>query len=237
MSRCLGAEDIIGFDRTRAFDPRIDEDPFAVLGGRARDGTTGHELPDRTRERVGEQIWGEYFKFTVVRNPWDLLVSFLYSKFGPDFWRDVWRTARKGPNAFAYNLPRALRLHRLRSEFRRGLWKECVDAILREGLFSNIREIPQFYFSRQEPYADGVIRYEALQPDYDKICHQLNLPQQRLPRTNSRQRPRGSDYRDYFTDYSERQVAELCSAMTAMFGYRFEDGVAIQRQDERRNRC
>jgi len=232
LSRCLGADDIIGFDRTRAFDPRIDETDFGVLGRCAWDGTKEHELPDTTRERVGERVWGEYFKFTVARNPWDLLVSFLYWKFGPAFWRDVWPN-RRGPSAFVYNLPRALRLRRLRSEFRHGFWKECVEAILREGLYNNILEIPQFYLSRRRPYADGVILYERLQADYDKICHRLNLPQRRLPRTNTIPRPRGSDYRDYFTDYSRRRVAELCRAMTAMFDYRFEDGGVIHRQDGR----
>ena len=179
------------------------------------------------RDKVGERVWDEYFKFTVVRNPWDLLVSFLYSKFGPMYWKGVW-WPKDGPIAFAYNLPRLLRLHHLRSELRRGRLKESVESVLREGLFYNIREIPLFYFSRQEPYADAVIRYETLQHDFDNVCRRLKLPPQRLPRTNTKPRPRDTDYHEYFTDYSREYIADLCSAMTSMFGYRFEDDGSVR---------
>lgn len=221
FSRCAGANDIVRFNGAKAFDRRLDEDHFDAVGTRGateRDGQ--HLLPDTVRARVGERVWHEYFKFTVARNPWDLLVSYLYFKFGPLYWRDVWWRGRP-PMDLLRNLPRAFRLHRLRAEFRRDRRKESVETILRERLFDAVEQIPRFYFSRGAPYADRVVRFENLQQDYDAICGQLGLPLRSLPRTNTKPRPQGTDYRDYYTDFSKEYVAALCRPMIHAFGYRF----------------
>ena len=236
LSRHAGADDVMGIDfPARAFDRRADDDDFGIVRARVGDGTgryEKHDLPDAVREKVGEKVWNEYFKFTVVRNPWDLLVSYLYFKFGPLYWRDVWWRGRR-PFEFLLNLPRAFRLHRLRSEFRRGRRKESVEAILRERLFGPVEQIPQFYFSRGELYADRVIRFENLQQDYDEVCKRLGFPPRFLPRINTRQRPGSTDYRDYYTEYSREHVADLCRALTSEFGYRFDDGAPTHRGGRR----
>ena len=234
LSRWLAEDDIVSHDVPMlAFDRRTDEDNFGVAPVRVTDrlGAVygGHSLPDEIRKKVGEDVWAEYFKFTVVRNPWDLLVSYLHSKFGPNYWRDVWR--RRRPISFVRNVPRATRLFRLRREFVRGRRKEAVEPILRESLFGDIGQIPQFYFSRGEVYADYVIRFENLQRGCDEVCRRLGLPSQDLPRTNTLPRPKNSNYRDYYTDFSREYVADLCRPMTAAFGYRFDDGAEGHRSD------
>ena len=236
LSRCLAEDDVASHNFQRlAFDRRTDEDNFGVPFERVADGSGavygGHDLPDEIRKKVGEDVWAEYFKFTVVRNPWDLLVSYLHSKFGPNYWRDVW--GRRRPIDFIRNVPRALRLFRLRRELVRGNRKEAVEAILREGLFSDVGQIPQFYVSRGEAYADYVIRFENLHQDYNEVCRRLGLPQQDLLRTNTLPRPKNTDYRDYYTDFSREYVADLCRPMTAAFGYRFDDGPERHQTDGR----
>ena len=221
LSRWLAEDDVASHDFPMlTFDRRTDDDDFGVAPVRVTDESGavygGHDLPEEIRKKVGEDVWAEYFKFTVVRNPWDLLVSYLHSKFGPNYWRDVW--GRRRPIDFVRNVPRALRLFRLRRELVRGRKEEAVEAILREDLFSDIGQIPQFYFSRGEAYADYVIRFENLQQGYDEVCRRLGLPPQDLPR------PKNTDYRDYYTDFSREYVADLCRPMTAAFGYRFNDG-------------
>ena len=85
--------------------------------------------------------------------------------------------------------------------------------------------IPWFYFSRGEACMDYVIRFENLQQGCDEACRRLGLPLQSLPRTHSRLRPAGDDYRDYYTDFSREYVADLRRPMIAAFGYRFDDGL------------
>ena len=41
----------------------------------ALDFHNAHALPHRLRDALGEDVWESYFKFTIVRNPWDLFVS------------------------------------------------------------------------------------------------------------------------------------------------------------------
>ena len=234
LSRWLGENDVASFVYpVLTFNHYTDEDDFSAVHARNSDRTgtlyASHDLPDEIRKKVGEDVWAEYFKFTVVRNPWDLLVSYLHSKFGPNYWRDVWGGRR--PIGFVRNVPRAVRLFRLRRTFARGCRKQAVETILREDLFPDVSDIPQFYFSRGEPYADYVIRFENLHQDYDEVCRRLGLPTQSLPRTNNLPRPKNTDYRDYYTDFSREYVADLCRPMTAAFGYRFDDGAEGHRSD------
>ena len=227
LSRWLGEDDVVSIrKRTRAFDRRVDTDYFDSVRQRRVDrmgcSYHHHDLPDDIRRKVGETVWASYFKFTVARNPWDLLVSYLHYKLDPSHWPAVWR--RRGPAAFVRNAPRALRLFQVRREFARGRRKESVEAILREGLFRKIEEMPRFYFSRGQVCADCVIRFESLQQGYDEVRRRLGLPPQSLPRTNTRPRPKNTDYRDYYTDFSREYVADLCRPIIDAFGYRFDDG-------------
>ena len=48
-----------------------------------------HITAGEIRERIGDEIWNSYFKFTVERNPWDKTVSDYY-----------WRASRGGPQSF-----------------------------------------------------------------------------------------------------------------------------------------
>ena len=231
LSRWLGEDDIVSFSdysKVRAFNRRTDDDDFGAVRVRRTDRGgeeapyADHDLPEAIREKVGETVWASYFKFTVARNPWDLLVSMLYFKHSSRYWRDVWVGRGRNLRDTARNLPKAFRTLQLRREFARGRWKESVEAILREGWYQRpIESIPRFYFSRGQACADYVIRFETLQQGYDEVCRRLELPPQILPGTNTRQRPKKSDYRDYYTDFSREYVADLCRPMIAAFGYRF----------------
>lgn len=63
LARHCGPEDVITPVRAAGFQGQNDE------GFRRHD--TGCDI----RRRIGEQVWNEYFKFTIERNPWEKVLS------------------------------------------------------------------------------------------------------------------------------------------------------------------
>ena len=196
-----------------------------------------HALPDVIREKVGDKVWREYFKFTIARNPWDRFVSLYLFRFHviiPDMERSktsapalvnkllrrIYRLAAGEPFAPSPERLLASQLMRLLEAGRR---KESVEFAIRTGCFAEfLAKAPQFYFCGGREYADYVIRFENLQQDFDETCRLMQLPRRVLPRTKSELRPREHHYRDYYTDYSRAHVARTCRRIVDAFGYRFD---------------
>ncbi len=222
LSPLCGDGDVIAGDET--FRPGVDADEYGTMRARNNDGySQPHILPDDIRRRVGEQVWNDYFKFTVVRNPWDLFVSLYFYKFKvdwPNLVRDAGGIVQRGGLG---NARLHLRLRRARRDFARGRHREGIEFSLRKGLFAAlVAEIPAFYFSDGEPFADYYIRFENLQDDYNEVCGLLKLPRRDLPRTKTRVREKNRHYHDYYTDYSSACITRQCGAMADAFGYRFD---------------
>lgn len=200
-----------------------------------------HILPSKIRERVGERVWDGYFKITVCRNPWDLVVSlcWFFSRMRPPkyelrrfpirFLRDLLQ--EHGP-AFdrATTLRRRIGWSVSRKKTERllasGLRSEAVEhAIRRRQVFDAVMEIPQYYFCGGQPFADYTIRFHRLEEDFREVWRLLgNRPPEKpvLRKLKNMARPNGEDYRAYYTDRSKAQVEEICRSMIELFGYRFD---------------
>ena len=257
-----GAEDVIS-DGGLTFRSDVDTDEFRPppvqhAGWTDRYGYVAqHALPDVIRAKVGAKVWDEYFKFTIVRNPWDLFVSMYHHDLAiilpelREWMRTRWRTLLHHPGQSFRRVGLVLgserervwrtgRLHRLRVSVPELFWwtrlrrdlaagrrQESVEFALRRGCFArHIAEIPQFYVCGGRAYADYVMRFETLRQDFDAVCRRLRLPRTPLPRTKSAVRPRGDDYRTYYTAYSRTYIARRCQRMIETFGYRF-DGLSV----------
>ncbi len=231
LSSQCGADDVIIGDET--FRRDLDADDFGVLSAQNTDAfadtavagwLSPHVLPDVIRDKVGAGVWERYFKFTVVRNPWDLFVSFYRYKLLVD-WPNIQHDGGRFVRGWLGNVRRRRHLRRARRDLECGRRKESVEFALRRGLFAPlVAEIPEFYFSRGRRYADRYLRFENLQRDYDEVCRLLQLPRRTLPRTKTGVRERNDDYRGYYTDYSRERIAVLCRRMAHDFGYRFDGG-------------
>lgn len=167
---------------------------------------TGAKFPRHAKaiaayECIGEPFWSQLFKFTFVRNPWDLQVSSWYhlqglpgartddfDTFG-DFLRHKFDQDR--PFEYYYEASRQLQTSYI------------VDLSGRV-------------------IVDFVGRFERLNEDFAEACRLGGVPQIELPhKRHSTKRSR--DYRTYYDDTTAQLVADHYAQDIELFGYSFDD--------------
>jgi len=115
------------------------------------------------KSRVPKEVWSEYYKFSIIRNPWDRAISNFY-------WAERQNPAIKPRKRFYHYLGIPFneleKIKKLFAEFvRNGKWK------------NNDR----FYTIDDQLCVDFVIRYERLSDDFNQVCKTLGLPADDLP--------------------------------------------------------
>lgn len=151
----------------------------------------GHQTAAEVRAALGEALWGEYFSFAVVRNPWERFVSYVafMMRHNGSFERDP-RAAMRRVLANPQN--QSTVHYRPQSDF-------VTDA---DG---NL-------------LVSKICRAEQLQRDFDAVCAALALPAATLEvRNSSTHRP----YADYYDDELRLAVGERYHDDIARFGYVF----------------
>ncbi len=149
-----------------------------------------------------EAIFRSYFKFAIVRNPWDRLVSALA-------WSDQKWVRKEELSVVEFERE----VHRLR---------EMLHAPRPPG---QPLAIPPFlcpqslYVLDQDGtlLVDFIGRYERLDADWLTICRRLGI-EAPLPR---RMRSHHRDYRDYYTEETRRLVGEMFASDMEAFEYSF----------------
>lgn len=156
-----------------------------------------HALPSTVRDAVGEETWHRFLKISVVRNPWDLMVSFRRMPLmNPDGYR---KSHQEDFTQFV-------------SRFRFELLPPPFDQFpVNDGWYFD----PDTHL----PIPDVFIRFEHLQEDYHQLCDRLGLRPPPLPHLqNKGVRPH---YRKFYTPQTRERVAELFSRCIEHFQYRF----------------
>lgn len=161
-----------------------------------------HDWCTTIRKKVDREIWDDYFKFSIARNPWDRVVS-LFS------WQSRNDPALKPKKRFIHYIgfpfDEIKETRRLFSEFVKGDWQ------------TNDR----FYVIDGELCVDFVIRYENLEDDFRQVCERIGIPEITLPRLKSGFR-KGYHYSAYYDEESKAHVAERHKNDLRLLGYQFE---------------
>lgn len=146
------------------------------------------------RELIGDDIFNRYYKFCVIRNPFDKAVS--------GFW--FWASPEK--RLALKNAP----FSRVRESFERWTLRRAmpVDRIV--------------YTIEGVPVANRYIRHENLAADMESVCHDLGVPWEpgRLKRYKADTRLRDEPFADYYTPAAAARVAECFAWELEFFGYR-----------------
>ena len=208
-----------------AFNPKWDEDEYDHPGTNQL-GYDRHSALMSVQRRLGRELWDAYFKFAVVRNPWDLVVSQYHwatradigSRYQGSLGRSLVRFWRK-PFRVRKNLVV------LGATLARNLLK-IEDVTLEFFVTYMLRYYPpndRFYFDRSGSIGlDFLIRYENLQNDFTSVCERLGIPPSRLLSLKTKSRSERRHYSTYYDDRTQELVEKAYQRQIDQFGYRFE---------------
>ena len=196
-----------GLDDTRSIFVHVPK-----CGGRSiakalyKDEHVGHATHRQYRILFSKEEYRSYYKFAIVRNPWDRLVSaFHYLKGGgngPD--DQLWADENLKPF-------------------------EDFDTFVREWLPGKKLNSIYWHFMTQTHFThtesgtnelDFIGHFETLEDDYNTIAKRLGI-ETRLPALNASKRR--TDFRSYYTDNTAEIAAKSYQVDIDAFGYRFDD--------------
>ena len=149
----------------------------------------GHIKCKEIKPLLSEEVWNTYFKFAIVRNPYDRFVSYCAFKYreNPDF--------AKNPQPYLY------------------------QALLNKKNHKQILFIPQTEFLYDDSNISLINyagRYENLQASYDSVCESVNLPKSLLETVNSSEH---KPYKEYYNDELKEMVYNFYEKDFLHFGY------------------
>jgi hypothetical protein len=170
-----------------------------------RFGLKRHASVGKWVRALGVRPFLNTFKFAVLRNPWDRLVShYIFKQRAKHKTGGTLEEVEYG----TFDHGKFLRWLR---EFAVTFDELCY---LREDQIDPKRrhEIQPGY------HIDYFLRFENLGEDWETLCHLLDIPHEPVQHRN-----KGShaDYRKYYRPDTYREVARLCAREIGHFGYRF----------------
>lgn len=178
------------------FNQEIDREH---LYGRDLQHMTAAELRD-VLHRDG--VFDRYFKFAIVRNPWDRLVSVF-----------AWTNQK-------WARGEALADGEFESSVRQLHAMFVVARSARQPLRAAPHYWPQMHFlmdRARQPLLDFIARYESLDADWEHIRRKIGIQADLPSRMRSHHRP----YQSYYNDTTRAMVAEIYAEDVAAFGYSF----------------
>jgi hypothetical protein len=169
-----------------------------IVGARGQSAKTAqwrnHMSARAIRREIGGRIWRRYFKFTVVRNPFDRMVSMFFSRQTVERRQELATSFERARSAFQDWLPEA----------------------------SAVRNMDKLLIGlTYQP--DHVLFFERLEEDFAILARAWGLPAD-LPRYKADRRVRPEPWAAYYDRRSQRIVEKACAFELAFYGYSFASG-------------
>lgn len=162
---------------------------------RHQTGGLQHLTASLVRSEVGEETFQSYFKFAIVRNPWDKAASqFAYMERRPDLCEFVGLR----PN---------------------GDFETYLSAIARTPHVQWQDQYSFLYGSNGELLVDRIIRYESLASDLPSVLRAVGIQSDCIPHANPSPRRRPTS--ELYNDRTQQRVADLYRRDIAAFDYSF----------------
>ncbi len=150
------------------------------------------------KEMLPAEYFSKLFKFTFVRNPWDLQVSSYYH--------------------IKRERPEVMQGYENFADFMR--WKLDPDRPYQYHIDTSMQLQSDYLVDLQGQLCmDRIGKYESLQQDFDAICERVGIVPPSLP--HIRQAKDREDYRSYYNDELAEAVGRYFSKDIQILGYQF----------------
>lgn len=189
-------------------------------------GFYNHMIPSDIQKRISLDVWNEYTKITIVRNPWDRLVSQFHwqqshsltdSEKGLAKVVNKWKRNMGSVEDIRYNLKKRWRKIVTGGHTPDNSFEEFVRNIRPK--YSNT---PFYFDTSGNPIADMVIKYENLDDGYKQLCDTIGIPYSALPTLKTKPRKEKPHYSAMYTDDTRDIVAKQFAREIEYFHYSFE---------------
>ena len=185
---------------------------------------SAHITPGELEEKYKD--WDkikDYFKFSIVRNPWDVLVSYLWWSFygytvigeKPN------KCAHESIKPMIYDSPAVLKA-KLQNFCESPLNFETADVGLirkNDTVLEWFSRLQQSFFLNKD--IKSIIRFENIQNDFNKTCNEIDVPCAQLPRLKSTIRKSKLNYQNYYNSYMRDFVGDYFKETIEKFDYKF----------------
>ena len=186
-----------------------------------------HTTPKALKENLPADLeLDSFYKFTITRNPFDVLVSYYWWFFhapqiignlntGLEFQSRMPNNVNEQVTPYPNDHPMLLR-----AKFFSFLNSPITVA---EGPYpSKEKTVLDWFSGWQNDFYEGIdecIRFEDLPGDFAKICGKLNLPPRKLPKLKSAQRKNPLSFPAYYNAETYEQVKSAFSGIIERFNY------------------
>ncbi len=169
---------------------------------------------------LDKSIWEDYYKFTTIRNPWDMLLSLAWFNSRS---RSPMMHIEKLFNKFgASSLLVEYYIRKYLSE------QEYCKQKSRDGLTKYSQYYLESVNGQLHCPLNKVICYENIQDDFGEVCKHLDIPWKGNFEykgdhlvENSHQRRDRRHYREVYSDRQAERVGELFKEINEFFGYEY----------------
>jgi len=226
LSKFCGESDIIT-PQTEYTSVNDSNEYFDLSRNYKSKGFTSHIKPKEIKKKISKDIWNNYFKFTIIRNPWDRAVSsFFWQNSLSNNIKDKINLRKIFKNLFNINAYIFLIKYITKkaydlffSLFKLNKFEKFVLILF---IFNQYRNNDYYFNKKNELICDFYIRYENLENDYKKVCDILKMPHENLPKTKNKSRKNKKHYSKYYNKYTKKIIEIIYRKEINYFKYKFE---------------